>query len=152
MDLTVFLTVLSGVLTYVAGQLVLKIVIEPVHELRRTIGDVSHSLIERAHIIGNPGYPPAEQIDAASGELRKHSARLHAHLYLVPLYDWTAKAFRLPSRAAILEASGNLIGLSNSIYRDRPNLEKINTKRIERICDSLGIYLPDEQRWPSGLE
>ena len=57
MDLTVFLTVLSGVLTYVVGQLVVKLVIEPVQEARRTIGQISHSLIEHAHVIANPGVP-----------------------------------------------------------------------------------------------
>lgn len=51
MNSTVFLTVLSGVITYVLGQLVLKLVIEPVQELRKTIGVVAHAMIERAPII-----------------------------------------------------------------------------------------------------
>lgn len=152
MESTVFATVIAGVLTYVAGQLVLKLVIEPVHELRKTIGEISHLLIERANIIGNPGYPPEDVIAATSEELRKQSAKLHAHLYLVPAYDAMARVFRLPARAAVLEASSNLIGLSNSIFRDRPNLDRINAKRREKVCDSLGIYFPPEERWPEGVE
>ena len=51
MNSTVFLTVLSGVITYVLGQLVLRLVIEPVQELRRTISVISHALIRSARHI-----------------------------------------------------------------------------------------------------
>jgi len=51
MDSTVFLTVFAGVTTYVLGQLILKFLIEPVHELKRTIGEIAHSLVEHANVI-----------------------------------------------------------------------------------------------------
>ena len=57
MNATVFLTVLAGVITYVLGQLILRLVIEPVQDLRRTIGGISHALIERTNVIQNPGLP-----------------------------------------------------------------------------------------------
>ena len=60
MDWTVFLTVISGVLTYVLGQLVLKLVIEPVQETKRTIGQISHSLIEHGNVIQNPDFASEE--------------------------------------------------------------------------------------------
>ncbi len=52
---TVFLTVFSGVLVYVIGQIIVKLVIEPIHEMRKTIGQISHSLNVRADVISNPG-------------------------------------------------------------------------------------------------
>ena len=152
MAATVFFTVLSGVLTYIAGQLLLKLVIEPVHEMRRTIGEISHTLIERANVIGNPGVPSGEVMNAASEELRKHSAKLNAHLYLIPSYDATAWVFRLPKRQQVLDASGNLIGLSNSIFRNNDRVHRTNAKRVETVCDSLGIYMKPEDRWPEGLD
>ena len=76
MNSTVFFTVLSGVITYVLGQLVLRLVIEPVQELRRTIGVISHTLIERANVIQNPGVPTNEVMDETSRELRKLSSQL----------------------------------------------------------------------------
>lgn len=148
MDLTVFFTVLSGVITYVLGQLALKLVLEPVQDLRKTIGLISHALIERANVIHNPGVPSEETMNETSRQLRVLSSKLQAHLYLVPLYARTAVIFRLPSRDQILEASGSLIGLSNSVYQARDNIYKVNTKRVETICDSLGIYLPEGERWP----
>jgi len=52
---TVFLTVFSGVVTYIVGQLVLKLLIEPVQDLKKTIGMISYALIERGSVISNPG-------------------------------------------------------------------------------------------------
>lgn len=148
MNSTVFLTVFAGVLTYVLGQLVLKLVIEPVQDLRKTIGAVSHALIEHASIFHNPGVPTAEAMNDTSRELRKLSSQLQAHLFLIPFYGATSRIFRLPSRKNVLDASGALIGLSNSVFHARENIYEVNTKRVEKICDSLGIYLPEDRRWP----
>jgi hypothetical protein len=80
MSFTVFITVLSGVLTYVIGQLVVKIVIEPVQDARRTIGQISHSLIEHANVIANPGVPSEEVMRETAQHLRKLSSQLQSHL------------------------------------------------------------------------
>jgi len=149
MDKTVFLTVLSGVLTYVLGQLVLKLVIEPVQDMKKTIGDISHSLIEHANVISNPGLPKKEVIAETSSHLRKLSSKIQSHLYLVPLYPITARIFRLPQKEKILEASKYLIGLSNSVFSEtNDKVYESNAKRVERICDGLGIYMSDDDRWP----
>lgn len=152
MDSTVFLTVFSGVLTYIFGQLVLKLVIEPVQEMRRTIAIISHSLIEHANIIQNPGVPSLEVTKETSAHLRKLSSQLQSHLYLVPSYKLTAWAFRLPKQDKVLAASTHLIGLSNSLYRASDRIYERNTKRVESICDSLGIFMAEEDRWPKDME
>jgi hypothetical protein len=148
MNYTIFTTVLSGVLVYVFGQLILKLVIEPVQDLRKTIGQTSHALIQRANVIQNPGVPEQKIMDETSDQLRTLSSQLQSHLYLVPSYSFTAKLFNLPSFDEICKASSDLIGLSNSIFQVRPNIHEINAKRVENICDLLDIYLPDESRWP----
>ncbi len=152
MDWTVFLTVLSGVLTYVLGQLVLKLVIEPVQALRKTVGVISHALIERANVIQNPGIPTEKEMEETSRELRKLSSELRSHLYLIPRYDLTAWVFRLPTAEKIREASSSLIGLSNSVFKARDSIYRINAKRTESVCDSLGIYVADGDRWPDDLK
>ncbi len=80
MNLTVFFTVLSGVITYIVGQLVLKLMLDPVHEMKKTIGQISHSLIEHANVIGNPGVHTQEVMHETSRHLRKLSSQLQAHL------------------------------------------------------------------------
>jgi len=100
-------------------------------------------------VISNPGVPKEEVMAQTSQHLRKLSSEIQSHLYLVPIYPVTAAIFRLPKKERVLEASRHLIGLSNSVYSAKN--EKIyenNAKRIEKICDGLGIYLPEDERWP----
>ncbi len=148
MNSTVFLTVLAGVITYVLGQLILKLLIEPVNDLKRTIGGIAHSLIEHANVIQNPGVPNGEMIAKTSRHLRKLSSQLEAHLYLIPIYRFTSKLFFLPSRDKILSAARALMGLSNSVFRAEEGIYKQNARRVERVCDSLGIYMSEGDRWP----
>lgn len=148
MGTTVFFTILTGVLTYVAGQLVPRLLIEPVQELRRTIGQISHALIQYANVIANPGVPTKERMHEASDALRTLSSQLQSHLYLVPRYDTTAKVFKLPAKAELLRAAKALIGLSNSVFRASERVYEGNAKKVERVCDSLKIYLPEDEPWP----
>ncbi|HOI50894.1 MAG TPA: hypothetical protein PLN02_00825 [Azonexus sp.] len=150
MNSTVFLTVLSGVITFVIGQLVLKLVIDPVQELKKTIAQISHSMIERANVIANPGVPSDDVMSETSKHFRQLSSQLHAHLYLIPLFNVTAKIFRLPTKEKILAASSSLIGLSNSIFRASAteHIHNHNARRVENVCDSLGIYITEGDRVP----
>lgn len=148
MNFTVFFTVLSGVITFVIGQLIVKLLLDPVQDMKRTIGQVSHTLVERAAVIANPGVPTKEIMDETSDSLRRLSSQLHAHLYLVPSYGLISKVFRLPSKENLLIASSALIGLSNSVFRADERVYEVNAKRVEQVCDSLGIYYAEGSRWP----
>ncbi|MDB5856088.1 MAG: hypothetical protein JWR22_4129 [Herminiimonas sp.] len=145
-DWTVFTTVISGVITYVLGQIVVKLAIEPVQDLRKTIGQISHSMIHDANVILNPGVPSPDKISLTSTHLRQLSAQLESHLSLVPRYTVTAFVFRLPSRTCVLMASKSLIGLSNSLFRSSDRVYDQNAQRMETVCDSLNIYMADEER------
>lgn len=151
MGLTIFLTIMSGVVTYVFGQLVVKLLVEPVQDLRRTIGLISHATIEHAGVFGNPGVSKVEVAQAASTELRRLSSQLQSHLYLVPAYDITARVFRLPPRENLLEASKALIGLSNNLFHAGERSIEWNMKWLAKVCDALGIYLEEGRRWPKEL-
>ena len=151
MDFTVVFTVLSGVITFVVGQLVVKLVLDPVHDLKKTIGQISYTFVERANVIDNPGALPKEVMDETLDSLRKLSSHLHAHLYLVPAYDVTCRVFRLPSKEKLLAASTNLIGLSNNVYRTDDKVYEVNAKRVEAVCDSLGIYIAEGSKWPKEI-
>lgn len=148
MNATIFLTVISGVLTYVLGQLVVKIVIDPVQDMKKTIGQVAHALIERANITSNPGVPAEDVINETSKLFRQLSSQLQSHLYLVPSYKVTAMVFRLPELQNVLTTSSHLIGLSNSLHRATDRIYEINAKRVEAIHDLLGIYMADGDRFP----
>lgn len=138
--MTVFLTVLSGVITYILGQFVLKIILEPAQDMRRTVGEISHVLIDYAYIIFNPGTPEEQTIHDASGHLRSLGSKLRSHLYLVPYYKHTAKLFGLPSLEEVDIASKALVGISNNIFKCRDNTIDLNIKWEKQITGSLKIY------------
>lgn len=146
--MTIFLTILSGVLTFVIGQIIVKLVIDPVQDMKKTIGLISHTMVERANVISNPGISKEEVMEATSAELRKLSSQLHAHLCLVPFYSHTSRVFGLPTAVQVRSAAEALIGLSNGLYRTSENIYEVNAKRVENVCDSLTIYLDPDRRWP----
>ncbi|MBT8762846.1 hypothetical protein KFV02_02750 [Desulfohalobiaceae bacterium Ax17] len=142
--MTVFLTIFAGFFTFVLGQLVLKLLIGPVHEFKRTVADISHAIIEYANVYSNPGVTGEELEKKVSNEFRQLSSRLNAQMYLIPRYDLTSKIFGLPSREAVAMAAKCLIGLSNSVYKSAYHLASKNADKAERICDVLGIYVPEQ--------
>lgn len=140
MDFTIFVTVMSGVLTYVLGQVVVKLVIEPVQEFKKTIGKVAHALVMRANVTSNPGVGTSDVLDSTSEELRTLSSDLHTHLRLIPYFSLSAKIFGLPSQQEVLQASSSLIGLSNGVHTVRENTYGMNANGVKKIRDSLRIY------------
>lgn len=99
MSSSVFFTIFSGVVTFVLGQIFVKLVIDPVQDLKKTIGQFSHCLTERANVIANPGIPTSAVMHETSQDMRRLSSQLQAHLYLVPLYGITGRlSFSRPSK------------------------------------------------------
>jgi hypothetical protein len=144
--MTVFLTVLSGVITFVLGQLIIKLLVDPVHDFRRTVADIALALIEYANVYVNPGVAGSEVERKVSEELRRLSSRLNAQMYLIPCYPITAKIFGLPSREKVVDTASNLIGLSNGVFRSASDLVRVNVKRADKIRDVLGIFVPESER------
>lgn len=139
--LTVFLTVISGVLTLVIGQLVLKLLIEPVHEFKRTVADIALALIEYANVYANPVSVNSEREAKASETLRKLSSRLNAQLYLIPYYPRIYNIFGLPSKDKVLDAAKELMGLSNSVNAVSDGA--INHQTANKIRNALKIFVPE---------
>ena len=152
MGSTIFWTVLSGVLTFVVGQILLKMFVEPVLETRKTIGQVAYMLCNRGQFIHNPGVLDLERTKAVSEEMRALAAALYAQLYAVPAYPLVAPVFRLPGTERVVEAATALAGLANSLYdASNPRSHEWNAKRVEAISKKLGLYLHEDQRWPHDL-
>src|SRR2546427_7979563 len=102
--LTFVLTVMGGVSVLVIGQIIVRFFIEPVHELRKTIGDVGDVLIYYAHLYMRPkevtaevgGWsagsplPPVygEERGKASDDLRQKASLLFIRANAVLKYEW----------------------------------------------------------------
>ena len=146
--MSIFLTIFAGVVTYVLGQLVMKLIIEPVHEFKRVIANISHSLIEYANVYSNPGITGNDNEKNVSTVTRKLSSQLNAQIYLIPHYELTSKIFGLPPRKIVAQAALYLIGLSNSVGKSAANIDLAsnNAEKVGKIRVLLDIYVPKEDR------
>ncbi len=143
--MTVFLTVLSGVLVFVLGQILLKLFIEPIQELRKLVSKIAYDLIKLANVLANPTEPENERFTEACKIMRDHSSNLHAHFYLVPFYKVTCRIFGLPTEEGVLKATKELIRLSNSRSGVLANQGILNSYSMQKIKSSLGIAIPKSE-------
>ena len=149
LSVTVASTVLSGVTICVLGQIVTKLMIDPVVDLKKTIANISHSYIEHAHIIHNPGVPSEETARATSHVLITLSSQLRSYLFLIPIYNVMSSIFKLPSHVDIVKSSNRPIFLSNCVVSPAAtNIHEQIVKAVDEIHDRLGIYRAQEDRWP----
>jgi hypothetical protein len=136
-------TVLLGTSVFVLGQLAQRFIIEPIHEQRKAIGEISNALLfygNIAHAGANTGrdftihYP--DEPHEASRTIRALAARLRSTLWTIPAYGLWAALGIIPRRRSILEASTHLIGWSNSLYDGMPGIPR---KKIAEL-----LQLPPE--------
>jgi hypothetical protein len=149
--MSIFLTIFSGVFVFVIGQLLVKLLIEPIHGYKVVVGEISIALINLAKDYANPGVGTPESMDKAQDTLRLLASKLSASVTLIPAYEFWRKPFFLPNREEIHDAKSQLIGLSNSIHQRDKEFRKVSTgeqnmRRAEKICKILGIYIPKNER------
>jgi hypothetical protein len=102
------ITAVLGVLTFVGGQIFMKLA-EPVLALRGHIGTIKGDLLMYANRADAVSTPKQRMIT-----YRKHAAKIHELVALIVGYDVFAGILRLPPKGAVLEAASQLISLSNA--------------------------------------
>ena len=53
--MSTFLTIIAGVAVYVLGQLIIKLIVDPIQAFKSTVGEISIALINNANVYANPG-------------------------------------------------------------------------------------------------
>lgn len=123
----VFYIILAGVIIYVLGEIIVKIVIDPVQELKRVIADIAFKLIHYSHVFKlstaeDPSEAASEKtidrekLEQAADEYRKLASMLNAGFRLVPFYTFARVMFFLPREADIIDARNELIEMSEEIF------------------------------------
>jgi len=135
----VLLTVLSGVVVYVAGQIFVKFVLEPIHEFYKLTGEIGHALIYYANVYTNTGLAERETLEEAHRLFRRQSCDLFARTYAIPIYSLWTKLRLIPPRKEVLEAGSDLIGLSNGVLDTSNRSIESNSKRRSRVERLLRI-------------
>lgn len=139
--LTASLTIIGSVFVFVTGQLIVKFVIEPVHDLKKLLGDIRFSLVFHAQAISTPVGDKASE-DVAQNELRKLSCDLRSKIETIPFYKLWSSISRgfLPIERSAYEASKCLMGLSNSVHQpDRSDKNAARILKIERLLNYESI-------------
>ncbi len=141
--LTSALTVTGGVIVLVIGQFALRFFIEPIHDQAKAIGEIVYVLIFYADLYANPGAVVApESQRVAADALRKSASQLMAASHGIRAYGvWAWLRFAPPFRA-VLEATRDLIFLSNAVFKGDPAENKaarvniarsLRLRRLERL-------------------
>ena len=123
----VFYIILAGVIIYVLGEIIVKIVIDPVQELKRVIADIAFKLIHYSHVFklstaedtseeASEKTIDREKLEQAADEYRKLASMLNAGFCLVPFYPLIRVLFFLPREADIIDARNELIEMSEEIF------------------------------------
>ena len=123
----VFYIILAGLIIYILGEIIVKIVIDPVQELKRVIADTAFKLIHYSHVFKLSAAADAsqeasektvdrEKLEQAADEYRKLASMLNAGLRLVPYYPFARVVFLLPKEADIIDARNELIEMSDEIF------------------------------------
>ena len=135
---------LGAIAVYIVGQLLSKFFIEPLHELRKAVGEVRFNLAFHAPTIHTPIGRTPEKSSAAQEALMKSSCDLIAKLHAVPICQLTRLlAFgALPSRKPVEQAAVQLRGLSTYVHetgeKANASIEVIN-KRVAAIMRLLRL-------------
>src|SRR5436853_23180 len=75
-----FVTIITGVLVFILGQIALKMLFEPVQELRRLRGELAEDL----NFYANRIYAGGEREDEAREAFRLHACRIRGLLEIIP--------------------------------------------------------------------
>ena len=134
--LTSCFTIFGGVVVIVGGQIITKFFVEPIHDQFRLIGEIADSLIFYANLYMNPGSGKPEKMDEAAQKLRQQSSQLRARTYAIRWYELWEFVGLVLKRTDVMEASRNLMGLSQFVHQGDA-LE--NEERRWEIEKRLGI-------------
>lgn len=131
-------TVVVGALSFSLGQVLVRGMVEPGLELKKTIGQISRDLDFYANKIFDTSFR-----DEFNRTFRGHWARLNEHLYSVSYYRLFAAVFGLPPWDDVRQASSYLLGHSNAPAEAQPEWWRDRTPEIKRLLRISKTTLPD---------
>lgn len=132
----IIVAIITGVAVFVLGQLLIRFVIQPLQDFKKVIAKVSHVLIYYADVYSNPGGSRRMMIAETRKALRDSASLLRSRTVVIPFYTVFSWLRWVPTRHDINQASGSLIGLSNSLVNG--DVQYNATKR-ETIKKSLRL-------------
>ncbi len=136
---TFILTIIGGVFIFLLGQIALKLIIEPVQELKKTLGKVSNLLLLHQAKISNRAYN-----DEISHKISSISAEMLSQSRVVLGYNKVRIIFGLPSISNIANASRELNYISyglREINKEADDNHQVSVLNINKSLREIGALL-----------
>ncbi|QLI82828.1 hypothetical protein HZU75_15565 [Chitinibacter fontanus] len=138
MNVENLISIISAVIIYLFGQYVLKIVIEPAQQLKKTIGEFNHFILcYGGRVIPNYTYVKDEESHFAYSECVKLSAKIVADCSVIPFYSVVSFLFLLPRKNKITQAAIELNALANFCFSKNEDVHEIVSAKIKNIKSIL---------------
>jgi len=115
---TACFTIVAGVVVFVTGQFAVKLFVEPIQYQSKLLGEIANALVYYANAFGYAKYTTPEALKEISIVFRKQASDLYATAWSIKLYGLWQVLGIIPKKKNVLDASTQLIGLSNMIFRD----------------------------------
>ncbi len=138
-----FATILAGVTVFVFGQILLKLMIDPIQKLREAIAEVVFRLANDHDVIhNNANIVDKEVSKSVASNFSQLSARLFSCQQLIPFYSCLRKPFSLPDEVNIGKAAQRLAQIPKHMYGDDTNkYYRLDLYSIE-VCELLQLQDP----------
>lgn len=131
--LTSVFTIVGGVVIFVIGQLSVRFVIDPIHDLKHVLTEIQFALIYHAQALHTPAAGDEKRCDEAAKVIRRLAADLRARVQSIPIYGSLSRIWRLPDRSSCRKAVSQLIGLSNSLHEADRSKDQARVDRAGRL-------------------
>ena len=137
--MTSLVAVIVGVGVFIISQYFLKLVLDPISRVRRTVADVSSTVLFRQRKISNASHDPE-----VAEDLRRVSSQLRGNISEVRCYDlWSRLAlFGIPARSDARNGCrclNQMAGNANDQNTERQRLVDANAKALDDLARFLSI-------------
>ncbi|MBC3504351.1 hypothetical protein HU761_23490 [Pseudomonas sp. SWRI59] len=122
---TSIITLFGGILIFVISQAILKLIIEPVQQLKSALGQLSDTLLRH-----QPRITISTPNSEIAASLREHAADITAKAAVISQYQRAARLFGLPSREDIAAAASALHRLAHAMRTKEDEQRDLDESRL----------------------
>lgn len=134
-----FIGFILGIASTLVGLYLTRFIVDPIVDQANYRYEIAASLKYYANVYTCLAHSSAEERQKAYEVFRGYGSWLESKTLAIRHYSFVSRLFRKPSFENIKRASGELIGLANSIKNGRGEDDEHNGERRERILRLLRV-------------
>lgn len=140
--LTSGLTIVGGILVFVAGQVISRFFIDPIHEQKQIIGQVADALIYYSEVYQNPNDKTIERRLIVANKFRQLATLMESKTHVVAWYGLFTMLGAVRPQGSIEVASKELIRIAQSLQSgEHFNPQDFVLDSVENIKEQLKLRI-----------